>query len=73
MMEQLAERRMKREDLAQTPQNPNLPYNGHHHDPAPPEEDYEDDEDEEYDEDDEDYEEEDDDMVCVVFTLENCY
>jgi hypothetical protein len=51
MMEQLAERRMKREQQAQSSPNSHVPYNGHDHPPNP--------DDDEYDEEEDDYEDED--------------
>jgi hypothetical protein len=66
MMEQLAERRMKREQQAQySSHHPNLQYDGHDHPPGPDDEDFDEDE-EEYDEDDEDYEEEEDEMASSL-------
>lgn len=67
MMEQLAERRMQREEDTQyataSAAHQSL-HAGHNHGPPLDEEDYEDEEDDDYDsQDDEDYEE--DEMVCV--------
>jgi hypothetical protein len=66
IMEQLAERRMKREQQAQyASHHPNLPYDGHDHPPGPDDEEF-DDEDEDYDEEEEDYEEEEDEMASLL-------
>jgi hypothetical protein len=73
MMEQLAERRMQREEEAQyAASGINHPsvnmaqqhnHSGHNHGPHPDDEDYEDDEDDDYDsQEEEDYD--DDEMVC---------
>lgn len=67
MMEQLAERRMQREEdtqyAAASAAHQSL-HAGHNHGPPLDEEDYDDEEDDDYDsQDDEDYEE--DEMVCV--------
>jgi len=64
MMEQLAERRMKREQQAQyASHQTNQPYNGGHDHPPGLEEDDEYDDDEEYDDEEEEYEEEEDEMA----------
>lgn len=70
MMEQLAERRMQREEEAQYAasglNHPSMqvphPHANHNHGPPPEEEEYDDEEDEEYDSQ-EDYEEDEDEMV----------
>lgn len=61
MMEQLAERRMQREEEAQYQAHPNMHrnYNTHGHAPPPEEDEYDDEIDEEEGYDDEDYEEDD--------------
>lgn len=63
MMEQLAERRMQREEEAQYASHPNLyskSHSAHNHNASPEGDDYDDEEDEEGYEDDDDYDEEDD-------------
>lgn len=63
MMEQLAERRMQREEEAQYQAHPNMhrTYSTHGHAPQPEEDDYEDEVDEEEGYEDDDYEEDDED------------
>ena len=79
MMEQLAERRMQREEEAQFAANgltpPSLPNaHGHNHEPLPDEEE-EFDEEEEYDSQDEDYDDEDDEPVSMfnMYNWEGCF
>jgi hypothetical protein len=73
MMEQLAERRMQREEAAQygpghSHSGNYSGYNDHAHGAAPPDQDeFDDDDEEDYDSQD-DYEEEDDEMVIVILT-----
>lgn len=63
MMEQLAERRMQREEEAQYAAHPTMhrPYSAHGHAPQPEDEEYDDEVDEEEGYEDEDYEEDDED------------
>ena len=73
MMEQLAERRMQREEEAQFAANgltpPSLPNaHGHNHEPLPEEEE-EFDEEEEYDSQDEEYDDEDDEPVSKMHNV----
>ena len=64
MMEQLAERRMQREEEAQyAGDGARHSYNGHTHPPL--EEDEYEDEEEDYASEEEDYDEEEDEMVCL--------
>lgn len=72
MMEQLAERRMQREEEAQyaaagltNPSSMQDSHAGHNHGPAGEDEEYGD-EDEEYDSQEEDYDEDEDEPVCVT-------
>lgn len=62
MMEQMAERRMQREEEAQT--QAHAPYAGHGHDP-PDEDDYDDEEDDEDYDSQEDYDEDQDETVLI--------
>ena len=65
MMEQLAERRMQREEEAQYAASAHPSYQGnygHNHGPGPEDEDFDED-DEDYDSQEEDYDDEEDDMV----------
>jgi hypothetical protein len=63
MMEQLAERRMQREEEAQFQAHPSMyrSHSGHNHDASPEEDDYDDEGEDEEGYEDEDYEEEDED------------
>ncbi len=77
MMEQLAERRMQREEDAQVQAHPGPPhrsaiYSGHSHNAPPPDEDDYDDEgedEEEYDDDDYDEDEEDEEVRITGWTI----
>lgn len=68
MMEQLAERRMQREEEAQYQAHPTMhrSYNAHGHAPPPEEEEYDDEEDEEEGYEDDDYEDDDEDEEVGV-------
>lgn len=78
MMEQLAERRIQREEEAQfppyRPAHPAMPpphsHAGHNHPPPEEEEEY-DDEDEEFDSQDEEYDEEDEMVIHAIVSEEN--
>lgn len=62
MMEQLAERRMQREEEAQFNSHPNMyPRHSHNHGPSPEEDDFDDDEDYEDGDEDGDFEEDEED------------
>ena len=79
MMEQLAERRMQREEEAQYQAHPSMyqPHNAHSHGPPPEEDDFDDEGEDEDEYDDDDYEEDEEDeevrilswRVCLQLTL----
>lgn len=77
MMEQLAERRMQREEEAQFSAHPNMQhrsYAGHSHSAPPPEDDdYDDEGEDDEDYDDDEYDEDEDDEEVRIFVPDSHY